>query len=104
MAATKRPAPPPPGRSPSPAAALTPAAAAGTLTTLAAVPTTVTVGHPVTLTVSVRATITGLPAPAGTVTFRDGARVLGTAALSGGTARLTLSHLTAGTHRFNAYY
>jgi hypothetical protein len=49
-----------------------PPASRGTVTTLAGTPTVVTVGQAVTLTAVVRATVNGLAAPTGTVTFRDG--------------------------------
>jgi hypothetical protein len=55
--------------------------------------------------VLLRATVTTLgDAPTGTVTFRDGATVLGTAQLSGGVATLSVSSLTAGAHSLAASY
>ncbi|MGD9924929.1 MAG: Ig-like domain-containing protein, partial [Pseudorhodoplanes sp.] len=57
------------------------------------------VGQAVTFT----ATVTGL-SPTGSVTFRDGATVLGTVALSGGQANLSTSALAAGSHSITAEY
>jgi hypothetical protein len=59
-------------------------------------------GQAVTFT----ATVTGSgPMPTGTITFKDGSTVLGTATLdSSGTASLSTSALTAGTHPITASY
>ncbi|MBL0142903.1 MAG: Ig-like domain repeat protein [Betaproteobacteria bacterium] len=43
-------------------------------------------------------------APTGTVTFRDGAATLGTAAVSGTTAQLVTSTLAGGAHSLTASY
>src|SRR5262249_17437871 len=75
-----------------------------TVTALAASPTTITKGQAVTLTASVRATTAGAATPTGTVTFKDGSKVVGTGALSGGVARLTLTTLAVGTHTLTAVY
>src|SRR5262249_6799853 len=75
-----------------------------TVTALAASPTTITKGQAVTLTASVRATTAGAATPTGTVTFKDGSKVVGTGALSGGVARLTLNTLAVGTHTLTAVY
>jgi Ca2+-binding RTX toxin-like protein len=85
-----------------PGAATNPAATAIELTVD---PSPSAVGQPTQL----RATVTGetLPSgpPAGTVTFQDGAVVLGTAALdASGGAALTHSFATAGTHTLTATY
>jgi hypothetical protein len=56
-------------------------------------------GQPVTFTATVAGT-----SPTGTVTFKDGATVLGTVALSGGVATLTVSSLTIGSHSITAEY
>ena len=58
-----------------------------------------TVGQPVTFT----ATVTGNN-PTGTVEFREGMVVLGSSALSGTSATLTISTLTQGTHPITAVY
>ena len=68
-------------------------------TTLSASPNPSTYGQSVVLT----ATVVG-NAPAGTVTFKDGATTLGTATLSAGVASLTRSTLTAGSHSLTAVY
>jgi Bacterial Ig-like domain (group 3)/MBG domain (YGX type)/NHL repeat len=68
---------------------------------------TVAYGATVTLTASVASTATfssPLSAPTGTVTFMDGANLLGTSTLSGGTASFTTSSLTAGSHSTSAVY
>ncbi|MEO7556780.1 MAG: Ig-like domain repeat protein [Acidimicrobiales bacterium] len=59
-------------------------------------------GQPVTFTAAVTAQVT--PAPTGTVTFKDGATVLGTGTLNGGTASYTTSALAAGDHPITAVY
>jgi YD repeat-containing protein len=56
-------------------------------------------GTPVTLTANVAGN-----APGGTVTFREGATVLGTATVSNGSASLTLATLTPGQHTIIATY
>jgi hypothetical protein len=77
---------------------------AATTTVLATDADTVTFGQPVTLTVIV----TGAPGagtPAGTVTFFDGATVLGTAQLDdNGQAVLIVNDLTPGEHLLTAAY
>jgi Bacterial Ig-like domain (group 3) len=60
-----------------------------------------TLGQAVTFTATV--TSSG-GTPTGTVTFKDGSTVIGTTALSGNTATLTISSLTAGTHSITASY
>jgi Bacterial Ig-like domain (group 3) len=60
-------------------------------------------GSPVTLTASV-GPVSGIGAPTGTITFEDGANVLGTAQLANRTASLTTSSLTIGSHSLVASY
>src|SRR6266404_8197091 len=60
-------------------------------------------GQAVTFTATVKPA-TGSGAPTGTVTFNDGASVLGTGTLSGATATFTTSGLTGGTHSITAIY
>lgn len=55
------------------------------------------------ISLKVTAGVRGDPTPAGTVTFRDGTKVLGTVALSGGTAKITAT-LSKGTHVIAAAY
>ena len=73
-----------------------------TTTKLTANPNPVVVGHALTLTVHVNPTFKGTPT--GTVTFYDGATVLGTASLSAGMAQFVTSSLTAGSHTLTAVY
>jgi 6-phosphogluconolactonase (cycloisomerase 2 family) len=61
-------------------------------------------GSPVTFTVTVAAAQGGLGIPSGTVVFKDGTSLLGSAPLSNGTALLTNSTLGAGTHLITAAY
>jgi hypothetical protein len=84
---------------------VTPAAtsAGRTTTTLAATPADPAAGQRVTLTATVRPA-SGAAVPAGTVTFKDGSKVLGSASLHGGKAVFTTAALAAGTHRFSADY
>jgi hypothetical protein len=66
-------------------------------------PASATEGAPVTLTATVSGPA-GTPSPAGTVTFKDGSTVLGTAPVSGGVATLTTSALAAGDHSLSAAF
>ena len=54
-------------------------------------------------TVTLTATISPVPA-GGTVTFKDGATLLGSAAVSGGTATLHTSALAVGVHSITASF
>lgn len=73
-----------------------------TTTTLTAAPTTTTEGGKLTLTAKVTA---ARGTAAGSVTFRTGSAVLGSAALHNGVATLTVSaQKTAGTESFTAAY
>src|SRR5206468_641305 len=76
-------------------------AAAATTTTLTSTPNPSTTGQAVTLS----ATLTSAPAVrSATLTFRDGATVLGTVTLVNGSASLSVSTRTAGTHPLTATY
>jgi len=75
---------------------------ATTTTALAARPNPSIFGQAVTLTVTVMGQYGG--APTGTVTFYDGKTKLGTATPSKGSASLTTSGLTVGTHSITAVY
>src|SRR5207249_10710878 len=56
-------------------------------------------------TVTLSSTVTsGAGVPTGTVTFRDGASVLGTATLVNGSASISISTLAAGSHPLTALY
>ena len=71
-----------------------------TTTTLSASPTSAVAGQAVTFT----AHVTSATTPTGTVTFREGAAILGSAGLTGGTANFTTTTLSAGTHQVFANY
>src|SRR5207237_2296403 len=60
-------------------------------------------GQAVTFTATVQPA-TGSGTPTGTVTFNDGAIVLGPGSLNGGTATFTTSGLGAGVHSITAVY
>lgn len=66
-------------------------------------PATSSVGQAVTMTASVTASVTGSN-PTGTVTFSEGADILGTALLAGGAATVTTDVLTVGSHTIMATY
>ncbi len=74
---------------------------ASTATTLTVSPNPVTVGSSVVLSASTSA---GTVGPSGTITFLDGSTTLGTAALSGGTASLTVTTFATGSHTLTASY
>src|SRR5207249_783414 len=76
-------------------------AAAVSATALPSTPNPATTGQAVTLSATVTSA-TGVPT--GTVTFRDGANVLGTVTLVNGSASLSVSMRTAGTHPLTATY
>ena len=61
-------------------------------------------GQAVTLTASVSGIGAGLARPSGTVTFVDGATILGSIMLEGGRAMITTDRLSGGTHRIKAEY
>ena len=58
----------------------------------------------VTFTATVTAAAPGTAIPTGTVTFKDGSRTLGTASLSAGSARFSISNLSKGAHSITAVY
>ena len=62
------------------------------------------VGQSVTFTATVVASSPGLGIPTGNVTFMDGTSILGTAALSGGTAIFTTPSLALNAHSITAVY
>ena len=72
-------------------ATLTQVVLGNTSVTVAATPNPPTAGQPVSLTATVVAVSPATGTPSGTVTFTDGAITLGTAALTGGQAVLTIS-------------
>src|SRR5437867_1062300 len=75
--------------------------ATATSTSLTSTPNPSTVGQAVTLSSTVTS---AAGVPTGTVTFRDGATVLGTVTLVNGSASLVTSALTVGTHPLTATY
>jgi hypothetical protein len=76
-----------------------PAPVAATSVSLTLLQSTAVLGRPMTFT----AAVTGA-GPTGNVSFSDGSTLLGTAALVGGQAVLTISTLTVGTHSITADY
>ena len=60
--------------------------------------------QPMTFTASVSAAAPAAGTPGGTVRFFDGATLLGSSTLSGGSASLTTAGLTAGVHAIEARY
>jgi streptogramin lyase len=78
---------------------------AATDTALGASANSVSTGVTVTFTATVAAVAPGAGTPTGSVTFKDGNTVLGTAALgAGGTATLAISFSTPGIHSVTALY
>src|SRR5262249_51606019 len=61
-------------------------------------------GQPVTINATVQVITPGAGAPTGTVTFRDGSSIIGSASLVGGMASLTTVSLGVGTHAISASY
>ena len=77
-------------------------AQAGTSTSVTATPASAVYGSTITLTATVNSKTTGVPT--GTVTFMDGATILGTAILSNNNATLTTTSLATGAHKITAVY
>ncbi|MFK4145116.1 beta strand repeat-containing protein, partial [Streptomyces sp. NPDC004065] len=77
---------------------------ADTSTTLTSTPDPSVFGQPKTLTATVTPVPPGAGTPTGTVDFYDGATLIGTATLTGGTATLTTSSLAVGSHPLTATY
>ena len=75
---------------------------AATATTLTSSLNPSTFGQAVTFKAAVAGSFG--PTPTGTVTFKNGAAVLGTAALSGGVATFTINTLNVGVHNITAAY
>jgi hypothetical protein len=61
-------------------------------------------GQSVTFTATVTANAPGSGTPTGTVTFKDGATLLGTSPLSGGVASITMSSLSVASHNISVAY
>jgi uncharacterized protein (TIGR03437 family) len=62
------------------------------------------IGQSVVLTATVASQSQGVPQPAGQVEFREGGALLGSVPLVNGTASITLSNLTVGSHSITAIY
>jgi large repetitive protein len=78
---------------------------AGTTTTVSASPSPSILGQTVMLTANVGGVAPGAGTPTGTVTFLDGATVLGTGSLSSaGISTLSTSSLSSGNHNLTASY
>ena len=75
-----------------------------TSTSLASTPNPSNAGQTVTLAAKVSATALATGVPTGTVTFRDGTTVLGTATLVNGSASFSISTLAVGSHSLTAAY
>src|SRR5262245_105516 len=75
-----------------------------TTTTLTSTPNPSLAGQAVTLSATVTALAPAIGIPTGTVTFRDGATILGTVTLVNGSASLVTSALTVGSHPLSATY
>ncbi|MDX3853666.1 Ig-like domain repeat protein, partial [Streptomyces sp. AK02-01A] len=78
--------------------------AVGTTTTLTSAPDPSVFGQVKVLTATVAAVPPGSGTPTGTVDFFDGATLLGTSALVGGVATLSVSTLSVGVHSLTAVY
>ena len=78
---------------------------AGSASSLVSAPNPSASGENVTLTATVSAAVSGVSGvPGGSVSFMEGATVLGTSPLSGGVASMSLTSLTAGSHLITANY
>jgi hypothetical protein len=78
--------------------------AAGTYVHITGSPNPAHLGQTVTFTATVHGSVTTSLIPTGTLVLKDGAKTLGSAALTGGTASFTTSSLSQGTHRILAMY
>src|SRR5262249_17315528 len=74
-----------------------------TATAITSAPNPTILGQPVTFSATVTA-MSGVGTPTGTVTFKEGSTVLGSAPLSGNQASLVVSTLTPGSHAVVATY
>jgi uncharacterized repeat protein (TIGR01451 family) len=77
---------------------------ANTTTGFLAGSTTSVVGQPVAFTATVTPVAPGAGTPTGTVSFTEGATILGTASLSNGQATANISFATVGTHTVTAVF
>lgn len=77
---------------------------AATTTVLTLAPNPSSYGAAVLFTATVAAVAPGAGSPTGTVTFSDGTTAIGSAALSGGAASISLGNLLAGSHSITATF
>jgi hypothetical protein len=77
---------------------------AATSTALTSAPDPSVFGETKTLTATVTAVPPGSGVPTGTVSFFDGATLLGTASIAGGVGTFTTSNLSVGSHALTAVY
>jgi Bacterial Ig-like domain (group 3)/FG-GAP-like repeat len=76
----------------------------GATVSLSASAASVAFGQTETITATVAPSMTGRPAPTGTITFYDGTTLLGASSLSNGSALFSDSQLAVGTHSITAAY
>lgn len=76
----------------------------GTAVALSGSSASINAGQSETLTAAVTATMSGRPAPTGTVSFYDGSALLGVAPVTSGSATFTAGNLAVGTHSFTSSY
>ena len=76
----------------------------GTHIALATSATSITFGHGVTFTASLGASIPNSGTPTGTITFRDGTKIIATVPIAGGKATFNTSSLARGSHAVSSSY
>ncbi len=76
----------------------------GTTLALSASSAAINIGDSETFTATVAATMSGRPAPTGSVSFYDGSTLLGTTTISGGSATISAGSLAIGAHSITASY
>ncbi len=76
----------------------------GTYIGLKSSSSTVKAGQPVTVTLTLSASVPGVPEPAGTVAFKDNGKTVSIAHVASGKAEFTSKKLAAGTHHITASY
>ncbi|MDQ2840004.1 MAG: FG-GAP-like repeat-containing protein, partial [Acidobacteriota bacterium] len=77
---------------------------AATITTLSTSTSTPSYGQQVVLTASISPSLLGALVPSGSIVFKDGTTIIGTAPLTSGTAMLNVTSLNVGTHSIIASY
>ena len=76
----------------------------GTTFTISPSAASIAFGQTETFTTTLAATLSGRPAPTGTVTFYDGTKLLGSTSVSGAAATYSTSALAVGAHSITAVY